>query len=191
MHFNHLPMGQKTQILKKLHRHRDWTDDNQHFCRIRLERIVVCRWLQLMLIIMTQINLMWGMEKSVIPDNSGKPVAQWSMSTIELSPIHMKESPPSFSVAPIQYSPAVDWRLMASRTVWRLALLVGWARRPPPSAQNLDENFHGLGVTKALTHVDVIFDHVQDWLHLSEFKKRVARLGFWRHSLQRSPSACT
>ena len=75
MHFNHLPMGQQTQILKKLHRHRNRTDDNQHFCRIRLERTVVCRWLQLMLTIMTQINLIVR-EKSVIPDSRGKPVAQ-------------------------------------------------------------------------------------------------------------------
>ena len=75
MHFNHLPMGQKTQILKKLHRRRNRTDDNQHFCRIRLERIVVCRWPQLMLTIMTQINLIVR-EKSVIPDSRGKPVAQ-------------------------------------------------------------------------------------------------------------------
>ena len=76
MHFNHLPMDQKTLILKKLHRHRNQTDDNQHFCRIRLERTVVCRWPQLVLNIMTQINLIVRREKSVIPDSRGNPVAQ-------------------------------------------------------------------------------------------------------------------
>ena len=75
LHFNHLPMDQKTQFLEKLHRHRNQPDDNQHFCRIRLEQRVVCRWLQLMLTIMTQINMIVR-ERSVIPDNRGKPVAQ-------------------------------------------------------------------------------------------------------------------